>query len=1185
MKTLHAVVLALLLGSSAAVSTGAAAATPSSALRATATEGGDVVVGSDARPQPAIGGYRLAQYGGGDDDDDDRPARSSPGGGYSNPGGGNRGGGVNAGDVMNIIRGVGSMIDNAGRQQRQQQQNRDYQIQRQEQARRAAQEAERRKRQQQEAAKERARRQAEERNLQKERQRIQEERSRLQNEAKQNELDRQRQDAIRQQQDQYQPQNPYTPNPPPQQAQQNYPDQRTDEPHKVPDKIDNTPITIIVEQYDVYPPPNEIPRIPVGRIEVPACGYVNLPADRRLCAGTTASGGWLRVVNVPTFGGGTRPACVQYCRNPVQPPIRIVTPVVPVPNPVPTPIPCAYPPCGPNPQVEPPTTDSTETLFAKTTIEPNRPETDSTETTYAKTTIEPNRPETDSTETTYAKPTIQPDRPETDSTETTYAKPTIQPDRPETDSTETTYAKPTIEPDRPETDSRETVVAISTIEPVRPETDSRETIVATPTIAQNDRKPPQDRYRCATPPCGSIADDDSQTDTPQLDRLCAKPPCGPAPTAKLDDQRPSRLPNKPSEGGQLDSIITPTDGDDFSSGQMTPPQAPIPLKLLPPPPPPEVTDSKGCTPKGGLALATLRNRDDLQSRLTDHPQLPGEYHGNSKSLGDKVEDFGKKAVTDGAKKLLSKGVDAVVPGAGALLGPLAGPVIDLIWKTNDPDPNKLLFDQMKNYVDTLVPELIKQDHDTTTKQELAGLQAELDQFYTFTHPEARRFNLLNALADLAKLEPKYSDVAKDPERKLAPFIAFAGMHLAVLQELEKNYEAYLPPKDAQARADQHTQYANAYNKYRDKYLKAIEGLREGVMNWRLGKLRVDEQEISVMPSRRNYWSSIPRKVAAFTARDDFCDWHGPEREISHEGAQQTLDDRKKDIRDGFGRSLDILLEPITSFPAVTIQAAPVQATSAPDAAPKPRRASATDFGLDSIEPAAGPQPSPASAASCSASADQCNSQCGFVMSPGPGGMMTMNADQACADRCSQQAAVCRANAAAPQRTWQQQLQNQRNREAAAEDARVKAEAAENRRVLEQLAAEQREAAAERGRLDRAADEEFRNRQRRDAEIQVQQSRQNVYAQCAQQCAMMESACLGYNPAADNVQTCQRQGNDCRSTCGKDPGFLPKSFTAIQPPPKKRGMWDCGPYPCPPDTSLSGGALPTLRMDDLRITRD
>ena len=87
MKTLHAVVLALLLGSSPAVLTDAAAATPQPALNTATTEGHGVVARSDARPQSATGGYRLAQYGGGgDDDDDDRPARSNPGsGGYSNP--------------------------------------------------------------------------------------------------------------------------------------------------------------------------------------------------------------------------------------------------------------------------------------------------------------------------------------------------------------------------------------------------------------------------------------------------------------------------------------------------------------------------------------------------------------------------------------------------------------------------------------------------------------------------------------------------------------------------------------------------------------------------------------------------------------------------------------------------------------------------------------------------------------------------------------------------------------------------------------------------------------------------------------------------------------------------------------------------------------------------------------------
>ena len=1083
MKTLHAVVLALLLGSSAAVSTGAAAATPSSALRATATEGGDVVVGSDARPQPAIGGYRLAQYGGGDDDDDDRPARSSPGGGYSNPGGGNRGGGVNAGDVMNIIRGVGSMIDNAGRQQ---QQNRDYQIQRQEQARRAAQEAERRRRQQQEAAKERARRQAEERNLQKERQRLQDERNRLQDEAKQNELDRQRRDAIQQQQnaiqqqnqygpggrtDPYQQQNPSNPNPPPQQAQQNYPDQRPDEPSKVPDKIDNTPITIIVEQHDVFPPPNEIPKIPVGRIEVPACGYVNLPADRRLCAGTTASGGWLRVVNVPVFGGGTRPVCVQYCRQPpVPPPNRIVTPVVPIPppntcayppcgppsnnTPVVPPIPCSYPPCGPSAQVEPPTTDSTETIRAVTTIEPDRPTTDSTETIRAVTTIEPDRPTTDSTETIFAKLTIEPDRPETDSQQTAFA---------------------------------------------------------TPTIIPNGGKPQRNGNRCTTPPCGPIADDDSQPDPPRDRDTCATPPCGrgPAQTAKLPD---AETPD--SSDFEFNRFVSHPRRDDPPS--ITPPSIPRPDAPV---------DTKVCATERPSALL---NEPEFKKLLAGDPNLP-EYKG--KSAGKKVSEIAQKLVVLGAKE---------VEEVGSVLGPL----LDAFFNSQKDDPNKQLFNQMKEYVDKLVPELIAQEKDSDMQNELEGLRHQLDQFHRHSNPEVKKIHLVAALDDLARIQPKYFDLSKNPERRLAHFAAFGALHLAALQEMEKNYKKYFPPDSAEADKKQHDEYIRDYNEYRDKYLTTIngydvpdpndrtkkihvKGLKDRTLDWRLSKVGTGR------PDCKHYMQGRkPRAVCQFYATDSLCDWKGADHQQDEKAAEKDKDRRKQYVAGEFGRNIDLVLEPITSLPALSTQAASVQTPPAPSKAE-----------FDSIEPAASPKPS---AASCSASADQCNSQCGFVMSPGPGGMMTMNADQACADRCSQQAAICRANADAPRRSLEQQLRDQRNREAAAEDARAKEAAAERRRVFEQEAAEQREAAAERGRLDRAADEEFRSRQRRDAEIQVQQSRQNVYAQCAQQCAMMESACLGYNPAADNVQACQRQGNDCRSTCGKDPGFLPKSFTAIQP---------------------------------------
>ena len=306
--------------------------------------------------------FRLVQYGGGDDD----TPRGGGGGGYSRGGGGGysqpRGNGGYSGGggaaLEGLIRGGMEIYRQNQRQQQMQQQQQQY---RQQQHNRDLQDARRRDRirqQQQDEAKQRERNRELDR-IRKQQaekdQARQEELKQLKEQNAQYEKKKRQEDAIQQEDDAQKQRNA---------AYGNEPNNSTEE-DVVPDKLENNNVTIKVTIYpaDDRPPPDDIPPLVVNKnTQLPACGYVNLPADRDLCSGRTASGGWLRVVSVPTTNGGRRSVCLSYCTTrPIVKQRVVVVPAKPVP---------------PAPYVEPPPkrplTPAVYTVKAGDYVEPER---------------------------------------------------------------------------------------------------------------------------------------------------------------------------------------------------------------------------------------------------------------------------------------------------------------------------------------------------------------------------------------------------------------------------------------------------------------------------------------------------------------------------------------------------------------------------------------------------------------------------------------------------------------------------------------------------------------------------------------------------------------------------------------------------------------------------------------------
>jgi hypothetical protein len=95
-------------------------------------------------------------------------------------------------------------------------------------------------------------------------------------------------------------------------------DNSNDNNDSYPSELENhVRITIILVPNNDLPPFNVVPPLPITHDkQLPACGYVSLPADRDVCTGRTAGGAWLRVVPVSTPGGGTKQVCMSYCSKP-----------------------------------------------------------------------------------------------------------------------------------------------------------------------------------------------------------------------------------------------------------------------------------------------------------------------------------------------------------------------------------------------------------------------------------------------------------------------------------------------------------------------------------------------------------------------------------------------------------------------------------------------------------------------------------------------------------------------------------------------------------------------------------------------------------------------------------------------------------------------------------------------------
>ena len=181
--------------------------------------------------------------------------------------------------------------------------------------------------------------------------------------------------------------------------------------------LDGDSITTVYGPTGDLPAPSDLPpsvcEIKIGKTTIYCGGWIpDRPPTRDSCRGVTGKGCYLRTVNVPNRDGGTKPACMQFCKNP-HPPIATKTstsvpPTITTDDNAPgTPaVKTGTATTIPVPKTEP--TPAVRTALATPYLEPKDSPTPAMKTATAATYVEPKKPQMPAVKTVIAAPVVEP---------------------------------------------------------------------------------------------------------------------------------------------------------------------------------------------------------------------------------------------------------------------------------------------------------------------------------------------------------------------------------------------------------------------------------------------------------------------------------------------------------------------------------------------------------------------------------------------------------------------------------------------------------------------------------------------------------------------------------------------------------------------------------------------------------
>jgi hypothetical protein len=291
-------------------------------------------------------------------------------------------------------------------------------------------------------------------------------------------------------------------------------------------------------------------------------------------------------------------------------------------------------------------------------------------------------------------------------------------------------------------------------------------------------------------------------------------------------------------------------------------------------------DSKGCTAAGVKPL--------------------------DEAIAEPFADFQRRSFSP--REVVTTALSGIPNGVGGALSAIA----KMFWKD---DSSEKLFDAMKKYVDDIVPAAIGKYDQKVLKDDLTAINDFLRAYHEDWGATAKSVDLHDLKKQLVAMKPRYLNPVS-PKSTLAEFVAFAALHLAALKEEYDHYDQYYPINEHEPngvenhehnRARVRSELNNAIKEYQDH----LQALRRDIIADRLSKLMVNDRG----ETRTTYvgWGNIFETIDHFSAKDDFCDWQGPEHEKDPGSAQADVERRKAGLTAGYNKLIDELTAPIAQW--------------------------------------------------------------------------------------------------------------------------------------------------------------------------------------------------------------------------------------------------------------------------------
>lgn len=251
-------------------------------------------------------------------------------------------------------------------------------------------------------------------------------------------------------------------------------------------------------------------------------------------------------------------------------------------------------------------------------------------------------------------------------------------------------------------------------------------------------------------------------------------------------------------------------------------------------------------------------------------------------------------------------------------------MIKFLWKDNSQEQ---LFDQMKAYVDRVVPEAISQEFVDSLKRRVDGLRT-IAKNYSKTenlNDKGQRLNELLGAIDL--FEPDFFD-ERAPAKVLAHFVAFGTLKLTGMRE------RYIFGPDYYEGKNERDRYLQELQEETGRYVDQAAKIRAHAIKQRLEKVTcvrtIDKENVNtpmctgyiettdtMCPSKFKQKAKGRRGGSTCTRAMEF---EGKHREYPHRRDPHYQDppdtmcvNRENAVKKGYGVDLDAILEPTTHW--------------------------------------------------------------------------------------------------------------------------------------------------------------------------------------------------------------------------------------------------------------------------------